>query len=130
MADKHILISAAYAEKFERQASSLGMNNKEYIEALVQYVDKVKPDILEPENVDLAKLIKDLDKRFISFIRQQEKDYLQKILSVLEGQNQAQDEQTLYLRKSQIKLLGTALRKEVLNPAFVELHTKLMNDGE
>lgn len=72
----HITASAATFIEFERLADSYGLTNKALLEAMVSYFRISKADPRDPKADNPTDAIKALDKRLVSFIKEQEKKTL------------------------------------------------------
>ena len=73
---KTISVSEETFKEFERMASSYGLTNKGLIEAMLVYFKVSKADPRNPQADNPTDAIKALDKRLISFIKEQEKKLL------------------------------------------------------
>ncbi|MBC3794961.1 BfmA/BtgA family mobilization protein [Spirosoma utsteinense] len=73
---KTISVNEETFKEFERLASSYGLSNKGLIEAMVTYFNVSKADPRDPKADNPTDAIKALDRRFISFIKEQEKKIL------------------------------------------------------
>ena len=69
----HITASATTFTEFERLADSYGLTNKALLEAMVHYFKVSKADPRDPKADNPTDAIKALDKRLVSFIKEQEK---------------------------------------------------------
>jgi hypothetical protein len=85
---KSLAVSLGTHQQLERLGDKLGLSNKELISVMVQFfaVTKLDPRYPKADSPDVAlKKLTDkvdaLDKRFIGFIREQEKELLKPILS-------------------------------------------------
>lgn len=89
MADyKTLSVSAGTHRQIERLAEKFGLSQKDLVGAMAQYftVTKADPRDSKAESPDvalkkMAEKVDGLDKRFIGFIREQEKELLRPILS-------------------------------------------------
>ncbi|AUD06488.1 BfmA/BtgA family mobilization protein [Spirosoma pollinicola] len=72
----HITASAATFTDFERLANSYGLTNKGLLEAMVNHFKVTKADPRDPRADNPTDAIKALDKRIVSFIKEQEKKIL------------------------------------------------------
>ncbi|MVM35626.1 hypothetical protein GO755_36755 [Spirosoma sp. HMF4905] len=72
----HITASEATFTEFERLANSYGLTNKGLLEAMVNYFKVSKADPRDPKADNPTDAIKALDKRLVSFIKEQEKKTL------------------------------------------------------
>lgn len=132
--DKQVALSPMLFTEFERLAESYGLTNKGLLEAMLRYFKATKADPRNPKAEHPTEAIKALDKRFVSFIRQQEKEVLKPMHDEM---TQVADE--LYGLKDTVKelqdtfammvlrQLGTALRPELVKPEFLEAW---QNDAE
>lgn len=73
---RHIVASAATFSEFERMANAYGLTNKGLLESMVQYFKVTKADPRDAKADNPTDAIKALDKRLISFIKEQEKNTL------------------------------------------------------
>ena len=73
---KTISVSETTFSEFERMAASYGLSNKGLLEAMVTYFKVSKADPRDPQADNPTDAIKALDRRLISFIREQEKKIL------------------------------------------------------
>ncbi len=112
--DKQILISVDSFGEFERMADSYGLSKKGLLEAMIMYFKATQADPRNPKADNPTDAIKALDKRLVSFIRQQENSILQpmaddlKLLIQLINQDLPKT-----LRQSQIRTIGGALKPEL-----------------
>ncbi|MFC5413156.1 BfmA/BtgA family mobilization protein [Larkinella bovis] len=132
--DKQVALSPALFTEFERMADGYGLTNKGLLEAMIRFFKATKADPRNPKAEHPTEAIKALDKRLVSFIRQQEKDILKPMSDEM---TQVADE--LYGLKDTVKelhstfammllrQLGTALRPELVRPEFL---TAWENDQE
>jgi len=137
--DKQIAIAPALFGEFERMAESYGLTNKGLLEAMMRYFKATKADPREPKADNPTDAIKALDKRLISFIRQQEKDILRPIQDEMKltgdelyGLKDTVETLDKNLNQRLAKLLllqlGTAIRPEFLKPEYVEAwHNERIN---
>lgn len=72
----HITANTATFTEFERLANSYGLTNKALLEAMVSYFKVTKADPRDPKADNPTDAIKALDKRLVSFIKEQEKKLL------------------------------------------------------
>ena len=75
----HVTASPATFADFEKLAQQYGLSNKGLLAAMVQYFKATKTDPRDPKADNPTDAIKALDRRLISFIRQQEKEQLRPI---------------------------------------------------
>ena len=73
---KTISVEPTTFATFERMADSYGLTNKGLIEAMLLYFQATKADPRHPQADNPTDAIKALDKRLISFIKEQEKKLL------------------------------------------------------
>ncbi len=72
----HITASPTTFAEFDRLATSYGLSQKGLLEAMVNYFKVSKADPRDPKADNPTDAIKALDKRLISFIKEQEKKTL------------------------------------------------------
>ena len=130
--DKHILISADLHSRFERVATSYGLSNKALLEQMIIYFEVTKADPRDPKAGNPTDAIKALDKRLIGFIREQEKKILIPILDELRVSTKQleqikinETENIKQLKQSQIRVLGGAIKPDLLNPNFLEAYKNM-----
>ena len=75
----HVTASPATFAEFEKLADQYGLTNKGLLAAMVQYFKATKADPRDPKADNPTDAIKALDRRLISFIKQQEKEQLRPI---------------------------------------------------
>ena len=75
----HVTASPATFADFEKLADQYGLTNKGLLAAMVQYFKATKADPRDPKADNPTDAIKALDRRLISFIKQQEKEQLRPI---------------------------------------------------
>lgn len=125
--DKQVALSPALFIEFERMAESYGLTNKGLLEAMLRYFKATKADPRNPKAEHPTEAIKALDKRFVSFIRQQEKEVLKpmhdemtqvadELYGLKENVKELQDD----FAKMVLRQLGTVLRPELVKPEFLE----------
>ncbi|RAJ90052.1 hypothetical protein LX87_05531 [Larkinella arboricola] len=125
--DKQVALSPALFTEFERMAESYGLTNKGLLEAMLRYFKATKADPRNPKAEHPTEAIKALDKRFVSFIRQQEKEVLKpmhdemtqvadELYGLKENVKELQDD----FAKMVLRQLGTVLRPELVKPEFLE----------
>lgn len=73
---KTISVSEETFKDFERMAESYGLTNKGLVEAMLTYFKVTKADPRSPQADNPTDAIKALDKRLVSFIKEQEKKLL------------------------------------------------------
>ena len=73
---KTISVSEDTFKEFERMADSYGLTNKGLVEAMMTYFKVSKADPRNPQADNPTDAIKALDKRIVSFIKEQEKKIL------------------------------------------------------
>ncbi|GAB3743308.1 BfmA/BtgA family mobilization protein [Spirosoma lituiforme] len=73
---KTISVSEDTFKEFERMAESYGLTNKGLVEAMITYFKVSKADPRSPQADNPTDAIKALDKRLVSFIKEQEKKIL------------------------------------------------------
>lgn len=76
---RHVTASPATFADFEKLAEQYGLSNKGLFEAMVSYFKATKADPRDPKADNPTDAIKALDRRLISFIKQQEKEQLRPI---------------------------------------------------
>jgi hypothetical protein len=76
---KSIDVDPDLYEDFKKMASSYKLTNKDLFGAMVRYFNATKADPRDPKADNPTDAIKALDRRLISFIRQQEKEQLRPI---------------------------------------------------
>lgn len=149
--DKQVSLSPALFADFERMADSYGLTNKALLETMIRYFQATKADPRDPKTDNPTDAIKALDKRLISFIRQQEKQILKPMhdnMAALNNNTQADmqtinkfmnvvaeilDERLLRdIRLSNIRTIGGAIRPELLNDNFKQVYetVKSLKPGE
>lgn len=113
-------------EAFRTLAKSYNMTSKDLFGAMVQYFRATKADPRDAKADNPTDAIKALDKRLISFIREQEKkilrplsDDMQVLLTLL------QEDLPKRLAQSHMRTIGGAIRPELLNPQFTEALQKV-----
>ncbi len=72
-------VDRATADELGRMASSYGLSKKALIVAMLRYFKATKADPRDPKADNPTDAIKALDRRLISFIKQQEKEQLRPI---------------------------------------------------
>jgi hypothetical protein len=142
--DKQVSVSPALFTEFERMADSYGLTNKALLESMIRYFQATKADPRDPKADNPTDAIKALDKRLISFIRQQEKQilkpmhdnimlldessrdnmktvntYMKVIAEVLDGRLLRD------IRQSTIHTIGGALRPELLTEPFKKTYQEV-----
>lgn len=75
----HVTASPATFTEFEKLAQQYGLTNKALLAAMVQYFTATKADPRDHKTDNPTDAIKALDRRLISFIKQQEKEQLRPI---------------------------------------------------
>lgn len=121
--DKQALISVDLFSDFERMAESYGLTKKGLLEAMILYFKATKAD---PRNPNPTDAIKALDKRLVSFIRQQENDLLRQINDDIKLLIQlVSQELPKTLRQGQIKTIGGALKPEFQTDRFRTVYEEL-----
>lgn len=141
--DKQVSVSPALFADFERMADSYGLTNKALLETMIRYFQATKADPRDPKTDNPTDAIKALDKRLISFIRQQEKqllkpmhDNMQLVLSNSQADMEAITDcvniiaQALSvdgdllrnIRLSHIRTIGGALQPQLLTEPFKEVY--------
>lgn len=73
---KTISVSEETFKDFERMAENYGLTNKGLVEAMLTYFKVTKADPRSPQADNPTDAIKALDKRLVSFIKEQEKKIL------------------------------------------------------
>lgn len=76
---KSIDVDPDLFEDFKKLAKSYDMTNKDLFGAMVRYFNATKADPRDPKADNPTDAIKALDRRLISFIKQQEKEQLRPI---------------------------------------------------
>jgi hypothetical protein len=76
---KSIDVDPDLYEAFKKLAKSYDMTNKDLFGAMVRYFNATKADPRDPKADNPTDAIKALDRRLISFIKQQEKEQLRPI---------------------------------------------------
>lgn len=76
---RHVTASPATFADFEKLAEQYGLSNKGLLEAMVSYFKATKADPRDSKTDNPTDAIKALDRRLISFIKQQEKEQLRPI---------------------------------------------------
>lgn len=126
--DKQILVSVDLFDEFEKMAKSYKLTKKGLLEAMILYFKATNADPRNPKLDNPTDAIKALDKRVVSFIRQQEIDILRpmsddlKILLQLVSQDLPKT-----LRQGQIKTIGGALKPEFQTERFRAIYEELSN---
>ena len=75
----HITATPTTFADFEKLAQQYGLTNKGLLAAMVKYFNTTKADPRDPKADNPTDAIKALDRRLISFIKQQEKEQLRPI---------------------------------------------------
>lgn len=125
--DKQILISADLFAEFERMADSYDLSKKGLLEAMIFYFKATHADPRDPKADNPTDAIKALDKRLVSFIRQQENELLRpisddiKLLLQLISQDLPKT-----LRQSQIRTIGGAFKPEFQTERFRAVYEELI----
>lgn len=73
---RHIVVGEARFADFEKLARSYDLSNKEMLETMIHFFKVTQMDPRHVTSTSAADAIKALDRRLISFIRQQEKEQL------------------------------------------------------
>lgn len=139
--DKQVSLSPALFGDFERMADSYGLTNKALLETMIRYFQATKADPRDPKMDNPTDAIKALDKRLISFIRQQEKQLLKPIadnmvilntngITQMETVNtymkaiaESLDGELLKnIRLSHVRTIGGALKPELLTEGFKQAY--------
>jgi len=76
---KSIDVDPDLYENFKKLAKSYDLTNKDLFGAMIRYFNATKADPRDPKADNPTDAIKALDRRLISFIRQQEKEQLRPI---------------------------------------------------
>ena len=127
---KSIDVAPETHEAFTRMAEEYGMSNKDLLACMVQYFNVSKADPRNPKADNPTDAIKALDKRIISFIRQQEKEQLRPMASDLQTLLQlVQNDLPKTLRQSQLRTLGGAIKPELLNERFLSVYEELVKNS-
>jgi hypothetical protein len=123
---KTINVPTDLHEAFERMADSYGLSQIGLMQAMMQYFKATKADPRDPKADNPTDAIKALDKRLISFIRQQEKEILKPLADdakqaadIVYGIQDDLKEWERRYSKMLLRHLGTAIKPEALNPAFL-----------
>lgn len=125
--DKQVLISVDLFSDFERMAESYGLTKKGLLEAMILYFKATKADPRNPKTDNPTDAIKALDKRLVSFIRQQENDLLRPINDDIKLLIQlVSQELPKTLRQGQIKTIGGALKPEFKTDRFRTVYEELI----
>ncbi|QJD81552.1 BfmA/BtgA family mobilization protein [Spirosoma rhododendri] len=125
--DKQVLISVDLFSDFERMAESYGLTKKGLLEAMILYFKATKADPRNPKTDNPTDAIKALDKRLVSFIRQQENDLLRPINDDIKLLIQlVSQELPKTLRQGQIKTIGGALKPEFQTDRFRTVYEELI----
>lgn len=128
---KSIDVSLDTHEQFSKLAESYGLTNKALVEAMVQYFNATKADPRDPKTDNPTDTIKALDRRLISFIRQQEKEQLRPIRDDLKVLlSFVQEELPKILRQSQIRTIGGALKADLQTEKFREVYLDMMEKAK
>ncbi|GAB3341745.1 hypothetical protein GCM10027299_56040 [Larkinella ripae] len=95
---KSLSVSVGTHQQLERLGVQFGLSNKDLVTAMVQYFTVTRTDPREPKadqpELVLKKLVDQvatLDKRFIGFIREQEKEILKPLRADVQALRQAQE---------------------------------------
>jgi hypothetical protein len=142
--DKQVSVSPALFTDFERMAASYGLTNKALLETMIRYFQATKADPRDPKADNPTDAIKALDKRLISFIRQQEKQILKPMhdnMQVLQSNGVAQmqnvntymkaiaevldGELLKNIRLSHIRTIGGAIRPDLLTEPFKQAYEQV-----
>lgn len=128
---KSIDVSVETHDQLSRLAESYGLTNKGLVEAMLQYFKATKADPRDPKTDNPTDAIKALDRRLISFIRQQEKEQLRPIRDDLRILlSFVQDELPKTLRQSQIRTIGGAFKAELQTEKFREVYKDMMEKAK
>ncbi len=138
---KTINVPAELHEEFNRMADSYDLSQIGLMQAMMNYFKATKADPRDPKADNPTDAIKALDKRLISFIRQQEKQILKPMhdnMVVLQNNGIAQmenvnnymkaiadvlDDNLLKdIRLSHIRTIGGAIRPELLTEEFKKVY--------
>ncbi|GAB4044799.1 BfmA/BtgA family mobilization protein [Spirosoma jeollabukense] len=144
--DKQVSVSPALFADFERMADSYGLTNKALLETMIRYFQATKADPRDPKSDNPTDAIKALDKRLISFIRQQEKQILKPMHDNMQILNNSGQEQMATvntymkaiaealdgdllknIRLSHIRTIGGAIRPELLTEPFKKVYEDVKN---
>jgi len=131
--DKQVRISPGTYKQLAKLADGQGVSLKEMIHLMVTYFQVTKANPADPQNdipglgiKKLTEKVEALDKRFIGFVREQEKDLLKPILSEVKatrsqlgslGQGNELAEQ---LQEVVFLMFGQALNLQLLTPEYVD----------
>ena len=125
--DKQVLISVDLFAEFERMASSYGLTKKGLLEAMILYFKSTKADPRNLKTENPAEAIKALDKRLVSFVRQQENELLRPIADDLKViLHLLSQDLPKTLRQSQIRTIGGALKPELQTERFRAVYEELI----
>jgi hypothetical protein len=125
--DKQVLISVDLFAEFERMADSYGLTKKGLLEAMIFYFKSTKADPRSPKADNPTDAIKALDKRIVSFIRQQENDLIRPMSDDLKLLLQlVSHDLPKTLRQGQIKTIGGALKPELQTDRFRAVYEELI----
>lgn len=123
---KTINVPTDLHQEFDRMADSYGLSQIGLMQAMMLYFKATKADPRDPKADNPTDALKALDKRLISFIRKQEKDILTPIgddakqaADIVFGIQEDFKEWEKRYSKMLLRHLGTAIKPEALNPAFV-----------
>lgn len=146
--DKQVSVSPALFADFERMADSYGLTNKALLETMIRYFQATKADPRDPKMDNPTDAIKALDKRLISFIRQQEKQILKPMADNMQilNNNGTSNMETITkcvniiaqalsvdgdlfrnIRLSNIRTIGGAIRPELLTEPFKKVYEDVKN---
>lgn len=128
---KSIDVSPETHDQFTRLAENYGLSNKGLVEAMIQYFKATKADPRDPKADNPTDAIKALDRRLISFIRQQEKEQLRPIRDDLRILlSFVQDELPKTLRQSHIRTIGGALKADLQTEPFRAVYLDLIEKAK
>lgn len=135
--DKQLRISAGTHKLLAKLADQQGLSLKETVHLMLTYFQVTKANPSDPQAdlpglgiKKLAEKVDALDKRFIGFVREQEKELLKPILSEVKATraqlgttNQSADlaEQ---LQESMLTTFGQAMNAEFLSPEYIDWYNR------
>jgi len=131
--DKQVRISPGTYKQLAKLADGQGVGLKEMIHLMVTYFQVTKANPADPQTdlpglgiKKLTEKVEALDKRFIGFVREQEKDLLKPILSEVRatrtqlGSLGEGNELAEQLQEVVFLMFGQALNLELLTPEYID----------
>lgn len=105
MTKKSILISSPHHKELKKLSETYNLNYYKLVEEMIIYFKKTGINPTDPKNENPSKALRELDKRFISFLKVMERDILKPLRKEVYDYSEEQLQQIQLIQRSQKSII-------------------------